>query len=179
MLVCMKQYKDDLLASCLHLLLSLPKEIVEKELDGLVPALQVLYIIQTTVLHFLPFLWQTIDLVFLVLTFCSFSNLPPSLLFLHTVLAPRSHLPTLLHSLSPSSHPSHSSSFICLAPSSSSFARSPTFSPSSFSIPSPFFLALFSSPYTSSLTPPPFPLILFYLSSSLFVFSFTSTSSSL
>ncbi len=41
MLVSMRQYKDDLLASCLHLLLSLPKEMVELELEGLVPALQV------------------------------------------------------------------------------------------------------------------------------------------
>lgn len=40
-LVRMKQYKDDLLASCLQLLLSLPKELVEMELDGLVQALQV------------------------------------------------------------------------------------------------------------------------------------------
>ena len=40
-LVRMKQYKDDLLASCLQLLLSLPKELVQIELDGLVPALQV------------------------------------------------------------------------------------------------------------------------------------------
>ena len=40
-LVRMKQYKDDLLASCLHLLLCLPKELVEHELEALVPALQV------------------------------------------------------------------------------------------------------------------------------------------
>ena len=40
-LVRMKQYKDDLLASCLHLLLSLPKQLVELELEGLVQALQV------------------------------------------------------------------------------------------------------------------------------------------
>ena len=40
-LVRMKQYKDDLLASCLQLLLSLPKELVELEFEGLVPALQV------------------------------------------------------------------------------------------------------------------------------------------
>lgn len=38
----MKQYKDDLLASCLQLLLSLPKELVELEFEGLVPALQVI-----------------------------------------------------------------------------------------------------------------------------------------
>ena len=41
-LVRMKQYKDDLLASCLQLLLSLPKELVELEFEGLVPALQVI-----------------------------------------------------------------------------------------------------------------------------------------
>ena len=37
----MRQYKDDLLASCLQLLLSLPNELVECEIDTLVPALQV------------------------------------------------------------------------------------------------------------------------------------------
>jgi DNA-dependent protein kinase catalytic subunit len=41
----MKQYKDDLLASCLQLLLSLPKELVELEFEGLVPALQVKFVI--------------------------------------------------------------------------------------------------------------------------------------
>ena len=40
-LVRMRQYKDDLLASCLQLLLSLPNELVECEIDALVPALQV------------------------------------------------------------------------------------------------------------------------------------------
>ena len=40
-LVCMRQYKDDLLASCLQLVLALPKEIVQLELKDLVPALQV------------------------------------------------------------------------------------------------------------------------------------------
>ena len=37
----MKQYKDDLLVSCLQLLLSLPNELVEPEFPNLVPALQV------------------------------------------------------------------------------------------------------------------------------------------
>ena len=37
----MKQYKDDLLVSCLQLLLSLPNELVEPEFPSLVPALQV------------------------------------------------------------------------------------------------------------------------------------------
>ena len=37
----LKQYKDDLLASCLFLVLSLPHEIVESEVTALVPALQV------------------------------------------------------------------------------------------------------------------------------------------
>ena len=40
-LVRMRQYKDDLLASCLQLLLSLPNELVECEFQALVPALQV------------------------------------------------------------------------------------------------------------------------------------------
>jgi len=39
-LVRMRQYKDDLLASCLQLLLSLPNELVRHEFQGLVPALQ-------------------------------------------------------------------------------------------------------------------------------------------
>lgn len=37
----MKQYKDDLLVSCLQLLLSLPNELVEPEFANMVPALQV------------------------------------------------------------------------------------------------------------------------------------------
>ena len=37
----MKQYKDDLLVSCLQLLLSLPNELVEPEFANIVPALQV------------------------------------------------------------------------------------------------------------------------------------------
>ena len=37
----MKQYKDELLVSCLQLLLSLPNELVELEIESLVPALQV------------------------------------------------------------------------------------------------------------------------------------------
>ncbi len=37
----MRQYKDDLLASCLHLLLALPEQLVELEIEALVPALQV------------------------------------------------------------------------------------------------------------------------------------------
>ena len=37
----MKQYKDDLLVSCLQLLLSLPNELVKPEFSNLVPALQV------------------------------------------------------------------------------------------------------------------------------------------
>ncbi len=40
-LVRMRQYKDDLLASCLQLLLSLPNELVQSEFGALVPALQV------------------------------------------------------------------------------------------------------------------------------------------
>ena len=39
----MKQYKDELLASCLHLLLSLPWQLVQVNIAALVPALQVLY----------------------------------------------------------------------------------------------------------------------------------------
>ena len=41
-LVRLKQYKDDLLASCLHFVLSLPHEIVQAEVASLVPALQVM-----------------------------------------------------------------------------------------------------------------------------------------
>lgn len=41
-LVRMKQYKDDLVASCLVLLLSLPTELVEQEVQGLMAALQVM-----------------------------------------------------------------------------------------------------------------------------------------
>ena len=36
-----KQYKEDLVASCLGLLLSLPAELVELEVQGLMDALQV------------------------------------------------------------------------------------------------------------------------------------------
>ena len=39
----MKQYKGDLGASCLQFLLSLPKEIVELELDRMISALKVRY----------------------------------------------------------------------------------------------------------------------------------------
>ncbi|XP_071796803.1 DNA-dependent protein kinase catalytic subunit-like [Asterias amurensis] len=42
-LVRLKQYKDDLLASCLFLVLSLPHEIVESEVMELVPALQMTF----------------------------------------------------------------------------------------------------------------------------------------
>ena len=37
----MKQYKGELLASCLQLLLSLPIELVTEEIGDLVPAVQV------------------------------------------------------------------------------------------------------------------------------------------
>jgi DNA-dependent protein kinase catalytic subunit len=37
----MKQYKDDLLASCLVFILALPQEIVEREIGSIVPALKV------------------------------------------------------------------------------------------------------------------------------------------
>ncbi len=40
-LVRMRQYKEELLVSCLQLLLSLPREIVQLEISSLVPALQV------------------------------------------------------------------------------------------------------------------------------------------
>ncbi len=42
-LVRLKQYKDDLLASCLFLVLSLPHEIVKSEVEELVPALQMTF----------------------------------------------------------------------------------------------------------------------------------------
>ncbi len=37
----MKQYKDDLLASCLSLVLSLPQEIVTAQITTIIPAVQV------------------------------------------------------------------------------------------------------------------------------------------
>jgi len=37
----MKQYRDDLLASCLTMILSLPKEIITEEMMEVVPAIQV------------------------------------------------------------------------------------------------------------------------------------------
>ena len=40
----MQQYKDDLLASCLRLVLSLPLEIVELDVASLVPAIKVRYV---------------------------------------------------------------------------------------------------------------------------------------
>ena len=44
----MKQYKDELLASCLHLLLSLPRQLVQVNIAALVPALQVYYDVAMT-----------------------------------------------------------------------------------------------------------------------------------
>ena len=40
-LIRLKQYKDDLLAACLQLILSLPKEVVSAQMLAIVPALQV------------------------------------------------------------------------------------------------------------------------------------------
>ena len=37
----MKQYKDDLMASCLQLVLSLPNELVVSDIDVIIPALKV------------------------------------------------------------------------------------------------------------------------------------------
>lgn len=37
----MKQYRDDLLASCLTMILALPKEIITEEMSEVVPAIQV------------------------------------------------------------------------------------------------------------------------------------------
>ena len=37
----MKQYRDDLLASCLTLVLSLPSELIANQLKDLIPAAQV------------------------------------------------------------------------------------------------------------------------------------------
>lgn len=42
-LIRMQQYKDDLLASCLRLVLSLPIEIVRLDVASLVPAIKVRY----------------------------------------------------------------------------------------------------------------------------------------
>jgi len=40
-LVRMRQYKDELLSSCLQLLLSLPRQLVQVDIAALIPALQV------------------------------------------------------------------------------------------------------------------------------------------
>ena len=37
----MKQYRDDLLASCLTFILSLPKEVISEQMEDVVPAIQV------------------------------------------------------------------------------------------------------------------------------------------
>ena len=50
-LVVMRQYKDDLLASCLQLLLALPKQLVKLEIEALVPALQVCQAMYMHILH--------------------------------------------------------------------------------------------------------------------------------
>ena len=39
----MQQYKDDLLASCLHLILVLPKEMVIADINQLIPAIKVIH----------------------------------------------------------------------------------------------------------------------------------------
>ena len=46
-LVRMRQFKDDLLVSCLQLLLSLPNQLVQPEFPNLVPALQVYIILKS------------------------------------------------------------------------------------------------------------------------------------
>ena len=42
-IVRMQQYKDDLLSSCLQMVLTLPEEMVLLELDSLIPAIEVEY----------------------------------------------------------------------------------------------------------------------------------------
>ena len=41
-LVRMKQYRDELLASCLTFILSLPKEVISEQMSDVVPAIQVI-----------------------------------------------------------------------------------------------------------------------------------------
>jgi hypothetical protein len=57
----MKQYKDDLMSSCLQLVLSLPNELVLCDIDVIIPALKV-DIIDRTIQY-------TVDEVSLVLGF--------------------------------------------------------------------------------------------------------------
>ena len=52
-MVRMRQYKDDLLVSCLQLLLSLPNELVQHEFPNLVPALQVMLLCIVVHMYFL------------------------------------------------------------------------------------------------------------------------------
>lgn len=46
----MQQYKDDLLASCLHLILVLPKEMVIADINQLIPAIKVIHYLVLCVL---------------------------------------------------------------------------------------------------------------------------------
>ena len=81
----MRQYKDDLLASCLQLLLSLPNELVRHEFQALVPALQVYVtcVYFTNILISLPM--STYEYVSFSL---SLSSLPHSSPFLSSFTSP-------------------------------------------------------------------------------------------
>lgn len=41
----MQQYKDDLLSSCLQLVLSIPSQMVQSELDNILPSVEVQYVV--------------------------------------------------------------------------------------------------------------------------------------
>lgn len=55
----MKQYKDELLASCLNFLLSLPHDIIMLDIKAYIPALQVgQNDVQITIFFFLKHVWK-------------------------------------------------------------------------------------------------------------------------
>ncbi|XP_076075287.1 DNA-dependent protein kinase catalytic subunit-like [Mytilus galloprovincialis] len=74
-LVRMKQYRDDLLASCLTMILALPKEIITEEMSEVVPAIQATL---TIGLSYLPLSMVALD----ALEYWS-ATLPPSILSPH------------------------------------------------------------------------------------------------
>ena len=65
----MQQYKDDLLASCLHLILVLPKEMVIADINQLIPAIKVIHYLVLCVLAeiILPILFYILVILHVVL----------------------------------------------------------------------------------------------------------------
>ena len=89
----MRQYKDDLLASCLQLLLSLPNELVRHEFQALVPALQVYVtcVYFTNILISLPMsAYEYISSPPLSLPLSVLPSFPHSSLLIHFSLPPSS-----------------------------------------------------------------------------------------